>query len=149
MTKISLFTDFLGESESTLSPLDWGFIGEDAGDELNDAIRQIIFSDDFKKYVGEFLSERSLEIDEINDDYDLNWDRNFSITYQSSRMDGSIPNRITIYMDELCKKMGSDWFGVEIDWWFGKNGNCNLVNFNIESDPDIKWLKSRKLLKYI
>jgi hypothetical protein len=107
------------------------------------------YTGDFKKYVGEFLSERSLEIDEINDDYDLNWDRNFSITYQSSRMDGSIPNRITIYMDELCKKLESDWFNVGVDWWFGKNGNCNLVNFNIESDPDIKWLKSRKLLKYI
>jgi hypothetical protein len=141
MVKISGFTDFLGESESTINH-NFEEIGQE---DMDGIIEEIISSGDFREYVGEFISQRSLEIDEINYDDDTN----FWITYESNRMDGSIPNRITIYMDELCKKLESDWFGVGVDWWFGKNGNCNLVNFNLEEVPDIKWIRSKKLLKYI
>lgn len=140
--KIKKFDDLyrLISEEEVLS------ISEDESEErTNEVIQEIVESSDFENYISEFLGERSLEVDEINYDGDFYiW-----VTYESKNYNGSIPSRITIYIDDLCKKLESDWFGVEVDWWFGENGNCSLVNLHLSETPDLKWLQAKKLLKYI
>lgn len=116
-------------------------------EDLAEAVRKIVESDSFIQFVKDFLEKNSLIVDEI--EFDDEESLTFVITYESNRYDGSLPQSITVIMNSLAEELDLNYFGVTLNWFFGKNGNCNQVTLIPEEKPDPKFLRAKQLVKYI
>lgn len=114
-------------------------------DEDEDDIAKETLSDtlnDIKPEVSKFLKERSLFLEEI----EVESGEEFSILYTSDNFDGSIPNRISYYMEDLSKYFSNET-GTNVTWSFAKNHMVTTVLFKLDSPIDPKYSKGMGLIR--
>jgi hypothetical protein len=111
--------------------------GPDTFDLLTDLIESLT------ERIRQHLSSRSMILESV----ECEDDETFVIEYGSNAYDGSLPNRISYYIEDLCDIL-SEELGVELTWSFGPNHRCSIVTFNLEKPLDPKYIKAKNLLKY-
>jgi hypothetical protein len=69
----------------------------------------------------------------------------FVIEYETLAFNGTIPPRISYYIDDLAEIMG-EMFGTELSWRFSPNGNCKRLIFTLEKPLDPRYLKVKNII---
>jgi hypothetical protein len=98
--------------------------------------------EDIKPDISKFLEKKGLVLSEL----EVDDEETFSIQYDPSSFNGSIPNKISYYLEELSEYL-SEEIGPKISWGFGPNGSATLVIFNLENPLEPKYVKAKKLLR--
>lgn len=112
------------------------------GDPEEKALEEIIGDPDFQEEIKGHLRRRGLDVSEI----EVIDDESFFIYYASTAYDGAIPNRISMYLDDLGTIITEE-IGVVVDWRFDANGNCQKVYYTLSKSLDLKYLKARRFTK--
>jgi hypothetical protein len=97
-----------------------------------------------KERIRQHLSSRSMELESM----DCEDDETFVIEYGSKAYDGSLPNRLSYYIEDLCDIL-SEEMGTELTWHFGPNHRCSIVTFNLDKPLDLKYMRAKNVIKYI
>lgn len=97
-----------------------------------------------KERIRQHLSSRSMDLESV----ECEDDETFVVEYGSKAYDGSLPNRLSYYIDDLCDIL-SEEMGVGLTWHFGPNHRCSIVTFNLERPLDPKYMKIKGILKYV
>ena len=97
-----------------------------------------------KERIRQHLSSRSMELESM----DCEDDETFVIEYGSKAYDGSLPNRLSYYIEDLCDIL-SEEMGTGLTWHFGPNHRCSIVTFNLDKPLDLKYMKAKNAIKYL
>ncbi len=116
--------------------------GNDYPEDHKELLSEIIKDDKFQEEIKGHLRRRGLEVSEI----EIDEPDTFYVDYESNALAGEIPNRISMYLDDLAGII-SEELGVEVTWRFAPNGNCRRVYFILSKEMDPKFLKARKIAK--
>jgi len=100
--------------------------------------------DDLNERIRQHLSSRSMELESI----ECEDDETFVIEYGSKAYDGSLPNRLSYYIEDLCDIL-SEEMGTELTWHFGPNHRCSIVTFNLAKPLDLKYMRAKNAIKYL
>jgi hypothetical protein len=117
------------------------FDQNDEGPDTFDLLVDLVES--LTERIRQHLSSRSMNLESL----ECEDDETFVIEYNSKAFDGSLPNRISYYIEDLCDIL-SEELGVGLTWSFGPNHRCSIVTFNLEKPLDPKYIKAKNLLKY-
>jgi hypothetical protein len=104
-------------------------------------ILNTIMEDFDVKKVEDFLDKKGLFLNELMwDDEDGEW---IKIFFGSNEYSGTIPPRISYYMEELAQMISQE-IGCHVEFGFGRNGDCSTVYFYTAGklDPRIARVKS-------
>ncbi len=114
----------------------------DYPEDHEELLKEIVEDDKFQEEIKGHFRRRGLDISDIEvDEPDT-----FYIDYESNALAGEIPNRISMYLDDLAGIIAEE-VGVEVDWRFAPNGNCRRAYFILSKEIDPKFLKARKIAK--
>lgn len=92
-------------------------------------------------YIRELFDERGMESDFVQvSDPDI-----FVAEYWPKSLDGSIPKKISYYLDEIAEKV-AERMKNKIDWRFSPNGNVQRIIFELEDPVDIEHLENLRKL---
>jgi hypothetical protein len=97
-----------------------------------------------KERIRQHLSSRSMELESM----DCEDDETFVIEYGSKAYDGSLPNRLSYYIEDLCDIL-SEEMGTKLTWNFGPNHRCSIVTFNLARPLDLKYMRAKNAIKYL
>ena len=97
-----------------------------------------------------FMDDRSMEADIV----DVTEPDEFVVEYWPKSFNGSIPKKISYYIDDLCKMLSSD-LKVGVDWGFSPNGDSKRLIFTLDNEIPveyytsiIKYIKTKERIKY-